>query len=402
MDTMSRAFAAPRWEARGAVSLPGFFAGKTVLVTGDTGFKGSWLSLWLSGLGAEVSGLALEPNTSPSLFRILRLEELVSHHCIDVRDPSSLGEIVKRVRPDVIFHLAAQALVRASYREPLETVQTNILGTANLLEAIRQAGFSGEHPCTVVIITSDKCYENHETYYAYREEDRMGGHDIYSMSKGAVELLVSSWRNSFFPWSAMQRHGVSLATARAGNVIGGGDWSEDRIVVDCVRSLVRGDAIAVRNPRAVRPWQHVLEPLSGYLHLGAALGLAAGGSSDLLSAWNFGPGPESERTVGELAGSLVEEWGSGEWIHNREEGAAHEANYLKLAIDKARHLLGWKPVWGFERAVRETVHWYRRSEDCGHQTDVMRELCREQIGSYSEDARRLGVGWCPGPEASGA
>ena len=402
MDKVKRVSGPERGEAHGAVSLPGFFTGKKVLVTGDTGFKGSWLSLWLNDLGAKVSGLALDPNTTPSLFRILRLEELVSHHRIDVRDVPALGEMVGKVRPDVVFHLAAQALVRVSYREPLETVETNVLGTANLLEAVRQAGYSGAHPCTVIVVTSDKCYENRETYYAYREEDRMGGHDIYSMSKGAVELLVSSWRNSFFPAAAVDRHGVSLATARAGNVIGGGDWSQDRIVADCVRSLVKGEAIAVRNPRAVRPWQHVLEPLSGYLHLGAALGAAAGRNPDLLSAWNFGPGPESERTVGELAETLVREWGSGEWKHTPEDGAAHEAHYLKLAVDKARHLLGWKPVWSFERAVRETVRWYRKSEECGHQSEAMRELCREQIGSYSGDARRLGVGWSPESEAGSA
>jgi CDP-glucose 4,6-dehydratase len=402
MDKVKSASGPERLPEDRAVSLPDFFSGKRVLVTGDTGFKGTWLSLWLADLGAQVSGLALDPNTNPSLFRILRLDDLVSHHRIDVRDAPALREIVKEVRPDVVFHLAAQALVRVSYREPLETMQTNVLGTANLLEAVRHAEFDGTHPCTVVVVTSDKCYENRETYYAYREEDRMGGHDVYSMSKGAVELLVSSWRNSFFPAAAMERHGISLTTARAGNVIGGGDWSEDRIVVDCVRSLVRGEPIGVRNPRAVRPWQHVLEPLSGYLQLGATVGRAAGRDPDFLSAWNFGPGPDSERTVGELAGSLVEEWGSGSWKHLREEGAAHEAHYLKLAIDKARHLLGWKPVWGFERAVRETVRWYRTSEECGHQTETMRALCREQIGAYGEDACRLGVAWSAGPRASGA
>jgi len=243
------------------------FAGKRVLVTGHTGFKGSWLTLWLADLGAEVTGYALAPDTTPALFERAGVEKRCRSIISDVRDAARLAAVVKEAKPDVILHLAAQPLVRLSYEQPLETLQTNVLGTANLLEAVRAAG----RPCAVVVVTSDKCYENREWLYGYREDEAMGGHDVYSMSKGAAELVTASWRRSFFHPQRLAQHGVAIASARAGNVVGGGDWARDRIVPDAIAALAAGQAIPVRNPDGVRPWQHVLEPLGGYLLLGARL-----------------------------------------------------------------------------------------------------------------------------------
>lgn len=370
-----------------------FFHKKKVLVTGNTGFKGSWLSLWLRHLGADVSGLALAPNTTPSAFEILQLVREVAHHTLDIRNAEAVADLVAALQPDVIFHLAAQPLVRLSYQIPVDTVATNILGTAHLLQGIRAAGYSAEKPCSVVIVTSDKCYENREVLYGYREEDPMGGHDIYSMSKGAAELLVSSWRRSFFPHDAWCDHGVSLITARAGNVIGGGDWSADRIVVDCVKALADGSPIQVRNPVAVRPWQHVLEPLSGYLQLAAETGRARGTRPELMSAYNFGPGRDSERNVGELVAELIAQWGSGTWQHHREYNPVHEATYLKLCTDKAWHELGWQPVWGFTESIRRTVAWYKTASVSNCSSEKMYGLTRTQIDGFTEAAEALGLRW---------
>jgi CDP-glucose 4,6-dehydratase len=372
-----------------------FFRGRKVLVTGDTGFKGSWLALWLKHLGAEVSGLALPPETDPSNFEILRLDREIEHHDVDLRDLDAVRKAVNKVKPEVIFHLAAQAIVRVSYESPIETLDTNFMGTAHLLQAVREAGYSSERPCAVVCITSDKCYENRETYQAYREEDPMGGYDVYSMSKGTAELLISSWRRSFFNSSEWQDHGVSLASVRAGNVIGGGDWAPDRIVVDSVRALADGKPVGVRNPSSIRPWQHVMEPLSGYLQLGAMIGAAAGGRSDLLSAYNFGPGRDSERTVRELVEAIVEHWGSGRWECTSKESfsGVHEAVYLKLATDKAWHLLRWKPAWDFDISVRETVEWYRRAYEGGFDSAEMEKMTLDQIQSYTAAAAGQGLQW---------
>ncbi len=335
-------------------TLPQAYQGKRVLVTGHTGFKGSWLCEWLLALGAEVSGFALPPPTQPALFEQLDLGARIARHRFgDVRDLAAVRAAVEEVNPEFIFHLAAQPLVRLSYAQPVETYATNVMGTAHVLEAVRLAA----RPCVVVAVTTDKCYENREWLHAYREEDAMGGHDPYSSSKGAAELVVSAYRRSFFQDATC----IRLASARAGNVIGGGDWALDRIVPDCIRALQRDEPIPVRNKVATRPWQHVLEPLSGYLHLGAAL--AHSGNLDFppetyASGFNFGPALASNRTVAELVQEILLHW-PGLWEDKSDPHALHEAVKLNLATDKAHHLLGWSPRWDFKQTIDKTVSWYR-------------------------------------------
>jgi CDP-glucose 4,6-dehydratase len=371
-----------------------FYRGKRVLITGHTGFKGSWLASWLNILGAEVSGIALEPNTDPALFNILRLEERLNHRILDIREPEPLAEHMAEVSPDVVFHMAAQPLVRLSYEIPLETLDTNLMGTAYVLRAIDRAGYGPERPCGVVVITSDKCYENCETYTAYREDEAMGGHDVYSASKGMAELLVASWRRSFYT-DGPEAPAVRLASCRAGNVIGGGDWSADRIMVDAINALMAGEPIPVRNPLSVRPWQHVLEPLSGYLQVGAAL-LSEDTAFNARTAWNFGPGRESERTVAQLCDAIVAAWGGGAWTHTPDAEAVHEARFLKLAIDKVWHYLGWQPVWDFKNTIGQTVSWYKLAHESGFETAKMRDKTREQILEYSAAAAATGLPWADG------
>lgn len=357
--------------------------GRRVLVTGHTGFKGAWLTRWLLDLGAEVTGYALAPDTSPSLFELLSLDRHVRHHVGDIRDLDRLRAVVAECAPDVVFHLAAQPLVRRSYAEPLLTLDTNVMGTAHVLEALRLGG----RPCAAVMVTSDKCYENREQLYGYREDEAMGGHDVYSMSKGAAELVIASWRRSFFPPSQLAAHGVAVASARAGNVIGGGDWAADRIVPDCVRALRRGEPIAVRNPAAVRPWQHVLEPLGGYLLLAARMLTAADDAARarLCEGWNFGPQTEATRPVRDLVGALIATWGSGTWDDRSDGAAPHEAKLLRLSIEKAWAHLGWSPRWAFERTIAETARWYRAWSD-GADGAALDALCAEQIHRYSDPA----------------
>ena len=331
------------------------YKGKRVLVTGHTGFKGSWLCEWLLALGAEVHGYALEPPTKPSLFKQLKLARRIKSHTIgDVRDLDSLVRTIRRVRPDFIFHLAAQPLVRFSYAHPVETFETNVMGTVNVLEACRHL----KNRCSVVCITTDKCYENKETSRPYREDDPMGGFDPYSCSKGCDELLIASYRRSFF---GLPNSPVWVASARAGNVIGGGDWAKDRIVPDCMRALSKGEAIPVRNKVSTRPWQHVLEPLSGYLTLGAALN-SRKRFDDYAGGFNFGPDPKDNRTVKELVEEILK-WRSGEWVDRSDPHAVHEAGLLNLDIRKARRVLGWKPRWNFSKTVRQTVEWYGAIEN---------------------------------------
>jgi CDP-glucose 4,6-dehydratase len=348
-----------------------------VLVTGHTGFKGSWLTLWLTQLGAEVTGYALAPDTSPALFELAGVAGVCRHVVGDVRDSSRLGTVVRELRPEVVFHLAAQPLVRLSYEKPIETIETNVLGTAQLLEAVRREG----RPCAVVVVTSDKCYENREWVWGYREDEPMGGHDIYSMSKGATELVVSSYRRSFFPPSQFTSHGVALASARAGNVVGGGDWAKDRIVPDAIHALAVGRPIAVRSPDSVRPWQHVLEPLGGYLLLGARLlGPEAPRCSE---AWNFGPRWDDARPVRDLVDAVIAAWGSGTWDDRRDPAAPHEAEVLRLSIEKAQARLGWAPRWRFDETIRRTVEWYRVFH-AGAGSAELATLCRRQIAEYLE------------------
>ncbi|MFH1529315.1 MAG: CDP-glucose 4,6-dehydratase [Pseudomonadota bacterium] len=370
-----------------------YFRNRRVLVTGDTGFKGSWLCQWLLDLGAEVHGLALPPHTRPALYGLLGLEDQIHHVDVDIRDREALARAVHAVRPQVVFHLAAQAIVRLSYDLPLETIETNVLGTANLLAALEGVGYPPEDPCAAVMITSDKCYENRETFDAYREDEPMGGHDIYSMSKGAAELVIASWRRSFQTRPDGTPAAVRIASCRAGNVIGGGDWAQDRIVVDAIKAITEGIPIPVRNPLSVRPWQHVLEPLSGYLQVAMELGSASDRAAAVSSAWNFGPGNDSERTVGALCDEIVRHWEGASWEQMPGAGARHEARFLKLAVDKARHHLGWLPVWDFERTVRNTVSWYRQVHGADDPSRTAQETTRAQIADYVDAARGRALPW---------
>ncbi len=357
-------------KSRGQIT-PAFWAGKRVLVTGHTGFKGSWLSLWLSELGAQVSGLSLEPETQPSLFNQLQLEQRLQHHWIaDIRDFGAVADAVEASQPQVVLHLAAQPLVRRSYRDPLGTWATNVQGSLHVLEALKML----QQPCAVVMVTTDKVYENQEWDYGYREVDRLGGHDPYSASKAAAELATASWRSSFCGLGAHQSPHLRIATARAGNVIGGGDWAEDRIVPDAIRALVAGEPIPVRNPLATRPWQHVLEPLSGYLRLAQAL---ACDQDPPCEAFNLGPTLASNRPVQELVESMLSHW-RGSWLDQRDTKAPHEAHLLHLQIDKAHHKLGWSPRWDYDTTVERTVDWYQQH----HQGRSAIDCCLADLQAY--------------------
>lgn len=363
------------------------YAGQTVLITGHTGFKGAWLAHWLKQLGAKVVGYALPPPTVPSVFETSRLDRQIESIEGDVRDVAHVAEVIRRHRPAYIFHLAAASLVRESYANPLDTFSVNVMGTLSVLEALR----SQAYPCVIVVITSDKCYENKEWEYGYRETDSLGGHDPYSASKAALEIAVASYRRSFFPIEKDAQHGVRLATARAGNVIGGGDWAVDRIVPDAMRSLARKEDLIVRNPRAVRPWQHVLEPLSGYLWLGAKLASTDG--ENLAASWNFGPIPTQLYTVAELADALVKEWGDGEWRAVENQNTQYEAGLLKLAIDKAQMHLGWEPVWDFATTVKRTVAWYRSFYTASADAQTVSANCLADITDYEATARARELRW---------
>lgn len=352
----------------------GAFQGRRVLLTGHTGFKGSWLALWLHRLGASVYGYSLPPPTEPSNYACSRVRDLLSGETIgDIRDRQTMLDAVSEVRPDVVFHLAAQPLVRDSYERPFDTFDVNVMGTASVLDAVREA----RHACAVVCITTDKCYENREQVWGYRECDPMGGYDPYSASKGAAELLIASYRSSFFNPGRLAEHGVQLASARAGNVIGGGDWAKDRIVTDMVAALAAGRPVAVRNPHAIRPWQHVLEPLSGYLTLAAAM--LERPDAKWASAWNFGPLPGTELPVGKLADAFIGAWGSGAWEDQSVPGQPHEASVLRLSIDKAGLELGWRPRWACDEMVARTARWYRRVLCEGGDA---REACLADLEAY--------------------
>ena len=351
------------------------FRGRSVWLSGHTGFKGAWLAEWLLQLGAKIHGYALAPNTQPSLFEQLDLTVRLAHELNDVRDAVAVTHSIQQAQPDFVFHLAAQPLVRLSYAQPVETYATNVMGTVHVLEALR----SLKKPCAAVFITTDKCYENREWIYGYREEDPLGGYDPYSSSKAAAEIVIGAYRRSFF-----QNHPVKIASARAGNVIGGGDWASDRIIPDCIRALQSNHPIPVRNKVATRPWQHVLEPLSGYLWLAACLTSDLRPlTSALTSAFNFGPTHESNRTVAELVEEILKHW-PGRWEDKTVTRAVHEANLLQLSTDKAHALLGWRPVWNFPTAVEQTVGWYRQPS---------RDLTVRQITRYVTAAQKLGLPW---------
>ena len=351
----------------------GVYAGRTVLVTGHTGFKGSWLSLWLKMLGARVNGLALAPETDPAHWSLLALDDIDDHR-VDLRNANAVRQTLAQVQPDIVFHLAAQSLVRRSYREPVVTFDTNVAGLVNLLEAIR---------CTVSVralvnATTDKVYQERASESGYREEDPLGGHDPYSTSKACAELVTECYRKSFFA----PEGGARVATARAGNVIGGGDWSEDRLVPDLVRAASTGATLKIRNPHAIRPWQHVLESLSGYLRLGQAL--LAGEPAE--GAWNFGPTAEATLPVEGLVARLQDEW-PGSRSEYQPDQQLREADTLNLDCTKALRELGWRPVWDANSTLRRTAHWYRAFYERGEL------LSADDLRDYADTARASGLGW---------
>lgn len=359
------------------------YAGRRVLVTGHTGFKGSWLALWLKHLGAEVCGYALAPDTEPALYTLARVGHDIDSVYADVRDPATLQATLARFRPEIVFHLAAQSLVRASYRHPVDTYATNVMGTVHLLDALR--GIDSVR--AVVVVTSDKCYRNGDgdmPRAGFTETAPLGGADPYSSSKAATELVTESWRHSFFPPSRHAEHGVALASARAGNVIGGGDWAEDRLVPDMIRAFATGQPVAIRNPYAVRPWQHVLDPLWGYLLLAARM---MENGQDYARGWNFGPDAEDALTVAQLADTFTGIWGGGaRWQAEPEATILPEAFVLRLDCTAARTRLGWQPVLRLPGTLSETAEWYR---GWSHGRDA-RQLCLQAIARHEVAIAPLG------------
>jgi CDP-glucose 4,6-dehydratase len=350
---------------------PSFWNGKKVFITGNTGFKGSWLSIWLHYLGAQVFGVALEPPTNPNLYNLCGIGKFVSSNIGDIRDLNTVLKAIQSVEPDIIIHMAAQPLVRDSYRIPVETYEINIMGTINVLETIRKC----PSVRAVVNVTTDKCYENKEWCWGYREGEPLGGYDPYSSSKACSELITSTYRNSFFNPSEFLRHHVALASARAGNVIGGGDWALDRLIPDCIRSILKKDNIIIRNPDAIRPWQHVLEPLSGYLMLAEKLFTDG---CEYAEAWNFGPNDQDAKPVLWIVEHLCELWGDGASYEISQDQHHHEANYLKLDCSKARQHLGWEPHWNLNKALDMIVRWTRAYQS----KENLLKMCINQIEEY--------------------
>jgi len=348
-----------------------FWNGKKVLVTGHTGFKGSWLSLWLQKLGAHVIGYALPPPTSPSLFDVASLRDGITSINGDIRDSADFKAVITKQQPEIIIHMAAQSLVRYSYKNPVETFSTNIMGTVNVLEAVRQS----ESVRVLVCITSDKCYENKDWFWAYRENEPMGGHDPYSSSKGCAELITAAYRNSYFSKTDYPSNGVSVATTRAGNVVGGGDWAKDRLIPDIMNAFIENRPVIIRYPNAIRPWQHVLEPLRGYLRLAEELWHH---ESDFAGAWNFGPNDEDSRPVSWVADHLTSLWGKGASWESDSTQHPHEATYLKLDCSKARSLLGWSPKLELTTTLQWIVEWYRAYL----QQKNMRPVTEAEISRY--------------------
>lgn len=339
------------------------YKNKKVLVTGHTGFKGGWLALWLKELGANVTGYSLSPPTEPSFFESIGLQQHILHVTGDIRDEKNLLSTFQEHQPEFVFHLAAQPLVLLSYKEPKLTYETNVMGTINVLEAVRQT--KSVRAC--VIITSDKCYENKEWVYGYRETDPMGGYDPYSSSKGCAELVTASYAKSFFNHDSNSATNVTLSSVRAGNVIGGGDWAADRIVPDCIKALASNQKITIRNPFATRPWQYVLEPLGGYLLLGA---LMRKYGSKYSGPWNFGPNDASVITVEELVKFVIKNWGYGGYVVDESSSFSHEAHFLKLDTSKAQIQLGWKPICDINQTVAQTITWYRKFYDGSNQLEL--------------------------------
>lgn len=352
-----------------------FWRGKKVFLTGHTGFKGSWLSLWLQQLGAEVTGYALQPPTDPSLFEIANVAKGMKSVIGDIRDGDALGKAMRAAAPVIVIHMAAQSLVRRSYADPAETYSTNVMGTVNMLEAVRKTASVR----AVINVTSDKCYDNKERMPGYREDEAMGGSDPYSSSKGCAELVTSAWRKSFFDPAKYHEHKVALASARAGNVIGGGDWAEDRLIPDILRAISAEQPVVIRNPRAIRPWQHVLEPLSGYLLLAQKLYEEGAAYAE---AWNFGPNDEDAKPVQWIVERFIRQWGDGASWQLDQGSHPHEAQYLKLDCSKARNKLGWAPRWNLDECLSNIANWHQ-SQMRGQE---MRKVCVQQIESFSKHA----------------
>jgi len=371
----------------------GYYAGRRVFVTGHTGFKGSWLTQWLLLLGAEVTGYSIGVPTQPSLYESLALSRQIQDVRGDVRRSQDVQTAMTKAAPEVVIHMAAQALVLPSYADPLTTFETNVMGTANVLEAARHC----PSVRSVVIVTTDKCYANNEWSYGYREADALGGHDPYSASKAAAEMVVASYRSSFFDAGDAAGKRTGIASVRSGNVIGGGDWAADRLVPDCMRALVAGNPIIVRNPGSVRPWQHVLEPLSGYLWLGALL---ARDPARYGGAWNFGPDPESAVSVEQLVSLVCQAWGDSAGFETATSAQAlSEAGILRLDCTKSRSQLSWRPVYDVGEAVRQTVTWYHSTmEDAGQVVP----LTVRNIGDYVQAARATGISWATTDQGGGA
>lgn len=348
-----------------------FWQGKKVFITGHTGFKGAWLCLWLHSLGADITGFALKPPTQPSLFELCRVDELVTSIIGDVRDREALTQAMVEAQPEIVIHMAAQALVRDSYNNPVDTYAINVMGTVHVLEAVRTC----KSVKSVVNVTTDKCYENKEWPWGYRENEPMGGYDPYSNSKSCSELITASYRSSFFNPHEYKKHGVALASARAGNVIGGVDWAVDRLIPDCLQALVHNEKIRIRNPYAIRPWQHVLEPLSGYLLLAQRL---YEDGVNFAEGWNFGPNDSDARTVEWIVQKICVEWGNDAAYEVDQGEHPHEAHYLKLDCSKAKAKLNWQPSWNLEEALEKIIAWVH-----GYQEKAdMRVICLEQIEEY--------------------
>jgi len=359
---------------------PEFWRGRRVFLTGHTGFKGTWLNLWLQSLQADVWGLALDPSQEPSFYDLSRASNGIKDLRGDIRDPSFVRAKVEECQPEIIFHLAAQALVRPSYVDPLGTYATNVMGTAHVLDAARHC----PSVRAIVVVTSDKCYENREWDRGYTEDDAMGGYDPYSSSKGCAELVTSAYRRSFFNVASYDKHHVGLASVRAGNVIGGGDWSVDRLIPDAMRAFMASQDFVVRFPDAVRPWQHVLEPLSGYLHLAQQLYT----NPAFAEGWNFGPDAEAEKPVRYLSEHIVSLWGDdAKWLSKPDANAPHEAHYLTLDTTKARTILNWRPQLTLDEALSLTVAWYKAFK----QGADMRDFSLAQIASYASKINQTAV-----------
>jgi len=351
---------------------PSFWKGKRVFLTGHTGFKGGWLSLWLSSMGAKVTGYALAPNTTPNFFDVVKIDnEIDQSYIADIRDLEKIKNAMIEAQPEIVIHMAAQALVRNSYVNPVETYTTNVMGTVHVLESIRALNSIR----AVVIVTSDKCYENKEWTWGYRENEAMGGYDPYSNSKGCAELVTSAYRQSYFAPEKYTQHKVAIASARAGNVIGGGDWSKDRLIPDAIKAFEVNEVLVIRNPLATRPWQHVLEPLSGYLVLAQAL-YEQGAKFN--GGWNFGPRDEDARSVQDVINSLIDHWGEPAAWKQDDAEQPHEARSLKLDISKARQFLQWSPKWGLDQAISYISQWHSQYQ----QNADMRKISLNQIQNY--------------------